>query len=30
VLIECRDEADQKLLYEQFAATGRTCRLLII
>jgi ParB-like chromosome segregation protein Spo0J len=30
VVVDCRDEADQKQLYEQLTAAGRTCRVLTI
>ncbi|MHC4398615.1 MAG: ParB N-terminal domain-containing protein [Planctomycetota bacterium] len=30
VVIECRDEAEQKTLYDRFTAEGLTCRLLTL
>ena len=28
IFVECRDEADQKALYEQMTSQGRKCRVL--
>ena len=30
VVVDCRDEAEQKALYERFTAEGLTCRLLTL
>lgn len=30
VIVECRDEADQRAVYQRLTAENRTCRLMIL